>query len=161
MAARQIYEKGNAMTTKRNAAPRIRIGRKPPGSPASGTGASTGRRSQVLGPAVLGAAVLAVAGALTAGSAAGRADASVTVNCAATPSSCGYPDATNTGVPGGTVLQLVPAQVSSGPGWYYNAAINTVIVNGNGTVLSGLFIPCTLQISASNVTVSNVQIVTG
>jgi hypothetical protein len=149
------------MTTKRNAAARVRIGRKPPGSPASGTGASTGRRGRALGAAMLGAAALAAAGALTVGSAAARADASVTASCAATPSNCGYPDATNTGVPADTTLKAVPAQVSSGPGWYYNAAINTVIVNVNGTVLSGLFIPCTLQISASNVMVSNVQVVTG
>jgi hypothetical protein len=50
--------------------------------------------------------------------------------------------------------------VSSGPGWYYNAAWNAVIVDVKGTVLSGLYIPYNLRIDASNVTVKNVHVVT-
>jgi Right handed beta helix region len=77
------------------------------------------------------------------------------------PHACGFPDGTNTGVPSGMALRSVPGQVSSGPGWHYNAADNDVIVNVNGTVLSGLYIPYDLVINASNVTVQDVKVVTG
>jgi hypothetical protein len=86
------------------------------------------------------------------------ASASVQTNCAAVPSACGYPDATNSGVPAGTTLRSVPGQVSKGTGWYYDSR-GFVEVNGNGAVLSGLYIPHNLDISASNVTINNVKIV--
>ena len=79
------------------------------------------------------------------------------LNCAAAPSACGYPDATNTGVPAGTTLKSVPAQVSSGPGWTWDAAYGEVIVKTDGTVLAGLYIPGALDIQASHVTVRDVQ----
>jgi len=82
-------------------------------------------------------------------------------DCIAAPNSCGFPDGTNTGVPGGTVLLSVPGQVSSGPGWYYNPTGHDVIVDADGTVLSGLYIPYDLVINASNVTVRDVRVVTG
>ena len=109
---------------------------------------------------MLGVAALATMSALAAVGAF-NGNAAVLTNCAAKPSSCGYPDATNTGVPAGTTLKSVPGQVSSGPGWHYNAAGNDVIVTVNGTVLSGLYIPYNLRIDASNVTVKDVQVVTG
>ena len=143
------------MTTSRNGATHLRISRKAPASPASlaspasGARLSKSRRRWLFGTAVLGVATLTAVGALTQG----RAHAAVLTNCAAAPSSCGYPGAANTGVPSGTVLKSVPGQVSSGPGWYYSAAGNNVIVTGKGTVLSGLYIPYNLQINASNVTV--------
>jgi hypothetical protein len=87
--------------------------------------------------------------------------AQVPGDCVTVPSACGFPDGTNTGVPSGMVLRSVPGQVSSGPGWYYNPADNDVVVNVNGTVLSGLYIPCDLVIDASNVTVQDVRVVTG
>ncbi len=96
--------------------------------------APAGRR--LAGAAVLGAAVLAAAGALAGGAA--RADATVLTNCAPTPGTCSYPGAATTGVPAGTTLKQVPAQVTSGPGW-------------TGT----------LQINADNVTVKNVKVTTG
>ncbi|MGH3188257.1 MAG: hypothetical protein ACRDPY_11810 [Streptosporangiaceae bacterium] len=87
--------------------------------------------------------------------------AQVPGDCIPVPSACGFPDGTNTGVPSGTALQSVPGQVSSGPGWYYNPAGDDVIVDVNGTVLSGLYILCNLMINASNVTVQDVRVVTG
>ena len=48
--------------------------------------------------------------------------------------------------------------MSSGPGWYYNAAGGDVFVTGNGAVLSGLYIPHELVIKASDVTVKDVQV---
>ena len=146
------------MTTKRTDANHIRAGREPPASAGSAVGAPTGRRRRVLVAAVLAVAALAAMSALAAvGAFSGHAG--VLANCAATPSKCGYPDATNTGVPTGTTLKSVPAQVSSGSGWYYYATDNDVVVTVNGTVLSGLYIPHNLRIRASNVTVKNVQVV--
>jgi len=90
--------------------------------------------------------------------------AAVQTNCAAAPSACGYPDATNTGVPSGMKLKTVgpgKGQVSSGPGWQFDSR-GWVEVTGNGAVLSGLYIPYNLDINgASNVTVKDVKVVTG
>ena len=144
------------MTTNRNTS-HIRTGREPPDSPAPGAG----RRNRRLGLTALGVAALATVVGLLAAVGVFNGNAAGLTNCAAKPSTCGYPDATNTGVSAGTTLMSVPSQVSSGPGWYYNAAAGNVIVNVNGTVLSGLYIPYNLEIVASGVTVKNVQVVTG
>jgi len=146
------------MATNRDAAARTstRIGRERPASPASDA-----RRSARRLGLVSGAAVLAAVAALSGSGAASRADAAVLTNCAAKPSACGYPDATNTGVPSGMTLKTVPSQVSSGPGWTFNAAGNDVVVTGKGAVLSGLYIPYNVVIQASNVTVDDVQVVAG
>ena len=148
------------MTTSRNAATHTRNGGKVAASPATGAPAPTGHRRRMFGAAALGVATLTAVGALAGGLAAGGAHAGELTNCAATPSSCGYPGAANTGVPSGTTLKSVPGQVSSGRGWYYNAAWHAVIVDVKGTVLSGLYIPYNLRIDASNVTVKNVHVVT-
>ena len=149
------------MTTKRNAATHIRNGGTAPASPASGAPTPTGHRRRMFGAAALAVAALVAVGALAGGLAAGGAHAGVLTNCAATPSNCGYPAAINTGVPSGTTLKSVPGQVSSGPGWSYSAAGKDVIVTVKGTVLSDLYIPYNLVIDASDVTVKNVQVVTG
>jgi hypothetical protein len=93
--------------------------------------------------------------ALAAGAARVRGD------CITVPHACGFPDATNTGVPSGTALRSVPGQVSSGPGWHFDVKGGYVVVTASGTVLSGLSIPCTLVIDASDVTVRDVRVVTG
>jgi hypothetical protein len=147
------------MTTKRNGGDQFRAGLEPPGSPASGGRASTGRRRRMFVTTMLSVVALAAMSALAAVGAF-NGNATALTNCAAAPSGCSYPAATNTGVPSGTTLKSVPSQVSSGPGWSYNAADNSVIVTVNGTVLSGLYIPYNLLIDASNVTVKNVQVVT-
>jgi len=82
------------------------------------------------------------------------------LDCVTVPASCGFPDTTDTGVPPGTALRAVPSQVSSGPGWSYNPQ-GWVEVSGNGANLTGLFIPCNLNISASNVTINADEVVTG
>jgi hypothetical protein len=146
------------MTASRTAATDILAGQTASAAPAAG--ARPGRRSRAAA-AVLGVAALAAAGVLAGGGAGSRADAAVLTNCAANPVTCGYPGATNTGVPSGTTLKSVPSQVSSGTGWSYNAADSQVTVTGNGAVLSGLYIPYTVEIDASNVTLKNDQIVTG
>ncbi len=147
------------MTAKRNTAANFPAGRKPTASSASGAPASASRKNRLAGAAVLGVAALAAAGALAGGAA--RADATVLTNCAPTPGTCSYPGAATTGVPAGTTLTQVPAQVTSGPGWSYNATTNTVVVTADGTVVSGLSVSGTLQINADNVTVKNVKVTTG
>ena len=82
-------------------------------------------------------------------------------DCIAVPHACGFPDATNTGVPSGTALRSVPDQVSSGSGWHFDHGGGYVVVTARGTVLSGLSMPCNLVIDASDVTVQDVRIVTG
>jgi len=79
------------------------------------------------------------------------------VNCEASPHACGYPDATNTGVPASAHLLSVPSQVSSGPGWRFDPR-GWVEVYGNGAVLSNLYIPYNLDISASDVTIKDVSV---
>jgi len=113
------------------------------------------RRARALVASVTGSA-LVLSFSLT-----GPASASVPLHCGADPHICGFPDATNTGVPPGTKLLTVPGQVSSGPGWSYSASAQAVHVTGNGAVLSGLNIPYVVSITASNVTIKDDQIVTG
>jgi hypothetical protein len=115
----------------------------------------------VLGVAGLaGLAALAVSLSAPAAMAAAAAAPAAQVNCVTVPSACGYPDATNTGVPAGTVLRTVPGQVSSGPGWTYDAAGGFVQVTGNGATLSGLSIAVNVNIAADNVTLDD-DVITG
>jgi hypothetical protein len=79
--------------------------------------------------------------------------------CAVMPHDCGFPDTATVGVPAWMSLRRVPGQVSSGPGWYYDPR-GWVEVDGNGAVLSGLDISHSLDISASNVTIKDVNIQT-
>jgi hypothetical protein len=78
-------------------------------------------------------------------------------NCTAAPHLCGYPDATNTGVPAGMRLRQVPAQVSRGTGWYYDPR-GWIEVDGKGAVLQGLSVTHTIDVSASDVTIKDVQV---
>src|SRR6185437_14616474 len=68
-------------------------------------------------------------------------------NCSNAPHLCGFPDATNSGVPAKMQKKLltVPGQVSSGPGWQFNPG-GWVEVSGNGAVLKGLNIPYNVDV---------------
>jgi hypothetical protein len=112
--------------------------------------------------AVLAGAGLAAVVVPAAASAATHPSAKASADCAAAPSACGFPDATNTGVPAGqdSALKTVPGQVSSGPGWSFNPA-GWVQVTGNNAVLSGLYIPYNVNVTgASGVTIEN-DLITG
>lgn len=63
-------------------------------------------------------------------------------NCINVPSACGYPDATNTGVPAGVTL------TNSG----------SITVNTNGAVVQNLNINGNITVRANNVTIRNVRI---
>ena len=79
-------------------------------------------------------------------------------DCARIPHWCGFPDSTNAGVPAGARLRTVPEQVPSGPGWHYDPR-GFVVVNRPGAVLSGLYIPCIVNVTASHVTITDVKVV--
>lgn len=79
-------------------------------------------------------------------------------DCAPVPHRCGFPDSTNTGVPAGLRLRAVPGQVSGGPGWHYDPR-GFVVVDRRGAVLRDLYLPCTVDVTASRVTIRDVKIV--
>lgn len=81
-----------------------------------------------------------------------------TTGCASKPSSCGYPDATNTGVPSGKTLISVPGQATSGTGWHYDSR-GWIAVDGDGAVLDGISTTASIDVTASNVTIKNSRIV--
>jgi len=98
-------------------------------------------------------------GASSKSSSTSSAQPPVEHGCGANPHVCGFPDDTNTGVPAGMKLLSVPAQISSGKGWYFDSR-GWVEVNGNNAVLSGLYIPYNVDITASNVTIVDDEIET-
>ena len=56
-------------------------------------------------------------------------------NCSSSPHTCGFPDATNTGIMSGATLTQVPSQATSGSGWACSpSASNCHVVNINGDV---------------------------
>jgi hypothetical protein len=62
--------------------------------------------------------------------------------CVANPSACGYPDATNSGVPAGTPLTAVGSMVAATP----------------GQVISARSVAGTITVAADNVTIVNTQV---
>ena len=76
-------------------------------------------------------------------------------DCVASPHSCGFPDATNTG-PRVASLRSVPSQVSSGPGWSWSHG--GVEISGAGTVFAGYAVAGTVDVTASHVTVKDDKI---
>jgi hypothetical protein len=82
-------------------------------------------------------------------------------NCVVAPSRCGYPDASNTGVPTSTVLKEVPGQLSSGSGWHWDSR-GFVKITGDNTVFSGFSVDGTVDVgSADNVVVTGNRITAG
>jgi hypothetical protein len=81
-------------------------------------------------------------------------------NCVVSPSGCGYPDASNTGVPATVVLKAVPSQVSSGPGWHWDSR-GWVRITGNNVVFSGYSVAATVDVTGDNVVISGNRITVG
>lgn len=79
--------------------------------------------------------------------------------CAASPSRCGYPDASNTGVKAGTALRSVPGDLTQGPGWHWDSR-GWLTVDGDGAVLDGMSVPANVDVTASNVNLRNLRITT-
>jgi hypothetical protein len=131
----------------------------------AGTVAISARRAARRRPGALAAAAILAClslGWLTPVSApvlASQVPRAVTSRCITTPSSCGYPDSTNSGVPPGTKLETVPSEVSSGPGWTFHPG-GWITVNGNGATLTHLYCRCNLDVLASDVTIDEVKIMT-
>jgi hypothetical protein len=78
-------------------------------------------------------------------------------NCAPHPSTCGYPDATNTGVPAGTTLRAVPSQVRSGPGWHWDSR-GWVEIDGDGATFSHYSVAANVDVTASGAVVTENRI---
>jgi hypothetical protein len=76
--------------------------------------------------------------------------------CAGDPHGCGYPDATNTGVPANVQLTDVPGQQTSGPGWAWDS--DHIVVTGKGTTVSGLNINGWVEVDADNVTLDDLNV---
>ena len=77
-------------------------------------------------------------------------------NCVSLPSRCGYPDATNTGVPAGTTLLRVPQDVTSGPGWVWDS--RGWLQASSGAVVKNLSVSGSVIVGGSNITVTNVKV---
>jgi hypothetical protein len=75
-------------------------------------------------------------------------------NCGPAPHTCGYPDATNTGVPTGMSLRSVPGQASSGPGWSTDGGGN-VTVFGNGAVFAGYSVAGSVNVTGDNAVIKD------
>jgi hypothetical protein len=77
-------------------------------------------------------------------------------NCVSLPSRCGYPDATNTGVPAGTALLRVPQDVTSGPGWVWDS--RGWLQASSGAVVKNLIVSGSVMVGGANITVQNTRI---
>jgi hypothetical protein len=110
---------------------------------------STGRRAMTVGAVLAALVAVAACGASASGPSSGgersaplpRADG---VTCMPKPSACGWPDATNTGVPPGTPLEQVNG---------------TVDLDQAGMVYSGKEVRGAINIRANNVTIQNVRLI--
>jgi hypothetical protein len=98
--------------------------------------------------------------AVLAGAVAFSSAASAMANCAAKPSACGFPDATNTGVQRGVTLKVIPDQVKSGPGWHWDSR-GWVVIDRDDTVFSGFAFNGEIWVEADRVTVKNVRLTGG
>jgi hypothetical protein len=87
-----------------------------------------------------------------------HAESSGAVGCSAVPSSCGYPDGSNTGAPAGVKLMDVPEDVSRGPGWHWDSR-GWVEVDGERASFSGYRVNANVDVTGDGVTISNNMIV--
>jgi hypothetical protein len=85
------------------------------------------------------------------------APGSAVKGCVSSPSSCGYPDASNTGYPASMRLIAVPAQQTSGPGWHWDSR-GWVEVDGDNAVFSGFSVTTNVDVTGNNVVISNNRI---
>ncbi len=72
--------------------------------------------------------------------------------CVISPSRCGYPDATTTGVRERTALRRVPQDLTSGPGWTWDPR-GWLQVTGHGAVVEQLEVSGPIDVTGKDVTV--------
>jgi Domain of unknown function (DUF4082) len=94
----------------------------------------------------------------SSGSTAGGSSSGMT-NCVSLPSRCGYPDATNTGVPAGATLRRVPQDITSGPGWAWDS--RGFIQASSGAVVQNVIVNGEIIANGSNITITGNQITVG
>jgi hypothetical protein len=80
-------------------------------------------------------------------------------NCVSLPSRCGYPDATNTGVPVGTAMLRVPTDITSGPGWVWDS--RGWLQASSGAVVKNVIVSGTINMAGANITVTNTRVLVG
>lgn len=83
--------------------------------------------------------------------------AGVELSCVDAPSRCGYPDATNSGVPSGTPLVGVPSSVSAGDGWRVHPD-GWLEIHSDGAVLQRIVTDLPVQVMADDVLIREVVI---
>lgn len=78
-------------------------------------------------------------------------------NCAPSPSTCGYADATNTGPVAGTVFKRVPQDITSGPGWAYDSGRDSIVIDwqSDGAIIDGITTSKPIIIDGKNATIKN------
>lgn len=134
----------------------------PGAAPSAGSSASSTPTAKSAAGSSAGSTV-GTAGKVTSGSTSGLSASAAPANpavtatgCAARPSACGYPDASNTGVSAGVALRAVPAKVTSGAGWHWDGS--RVTIDGAGTVFEGFSVSGPVEVGANGVTVRNVAV---
>ena len=80
-----------------------------------------------------------------------------TVGCFTSPSSCGYPDASNTGPVAGTVFTKVPEQATSGNGWTWDSR-GWLSVTGSNITLNGIQTSGGIDVTGNNVIIQNCKV---
>ncbi len=83
--------------------------------------------------------------------------ATAMANCAVNPSSCGFPDKTNTGARKVSAFKRIPQDIKKGPGWYWDSR-GWIVINKNGTTFSNFIIDTDLSVEADNVVIHDVII---
>lgn len=82
-------------------------------------------------------------------------------NCIVTPSYCGYPDETNTGVPVGTTLQEVPEDITEGGEcWWWRADLGQVMMDDPGCILENVVVHGQVIVRDASQIIRNVRIET-
>lgn len=79
------------------------------------------------------------------------------LGCVKAPSSCGYPDETNTGVRAGQSLQKVPDELSSGQGWRYDDR-GWLVINEPNALVENLDLTTPIDVQSHRAVIRNVRI---
>lgn len=90
----------------------------------------------------------------TGSTSSGTSGNTVSGNCFPTPSSCGFPDGSNTGPVAGTAFIKVPEQATSGNGWSWDSR-GWVSVSGSNVTVNGIQTSAGIDVTGSNVTIQN------
>src|SRR5882757_1282755 len=74
------------------------------------------------------------------------------------PAPTGFPDASNTGVPVGTILQRIPEDITSGAGWHWDTR-GWVTIDDAGAVFDKYSVNSEVDATADGITISRCRII--